>query len=79
MQGLVDYLRSSLPHLPDHNVETLVANFGLTYKDALTLLSFDNGDRYDYYLDVMQSLQREKPQSVPDSPDNDFGRLAGNW
>lgn len=68
-----------MPHLPDHNVETLVKSFGLTYKDALTLLSLDNGERYEYFLQTMESLRGGMEQKTESFPQTDFGRLAGNW
>lgn len=52
-------------------------NYSLTSKDAQTLLILDDGDRLDYYLDVVQILKAtfsEDPASVAR-----VGKVAGNW
>jgi Asp-tRNA(Asn)/Glu-tRNA(Gln) amidotransferase B subunit len=41
-QDLISHLKLSLPKLPDTMVETLAAEYGLTTKDAGTLLSLDD-------------------------------------
>ncbi|KAF2402136.1 hypothetical protein EJ06DRAFT_520215 [Trichodelitschia bisporula] len=66
---LVARLRETLPALPDELSDELTTKFGLTIKDAKTLLSLDDGDRLDYYFDVVDQLGGHA----------DSGRVAGNW
>lgn len=76
---LVNHLRHTLPMLSDDCVNTLVdsENYGLTSKDASTLFLFDDGDRLDYYFDVVEHLRH----TFPGHPDilARVGRVAGNW
>ena len=65
--------------LSDECVSTLVDNeyYGLTSKDASTLLLLDDGDRLDYYFDVVEHLRK----TFGDNPDllARTGKAAGNW
>ncbi|KAF1848229.1 uncharacterized protein K460DRAFT_364205 [Cucurbitaria berberidis CBS 394.84] len=79
-QDLVDHLKETLPKLPDRNVETLVLEYGLTTKDALTLLFLDDGERLDYFIQVMEPLVEETSlQEEEDIPKSTLGKMAGNW
>lgn len=73
---LVDRLRQTLPALADDTLATLTdsSKYMLTVKDAKTLLTLDNTERLDYYLDVVENLH----SLSPDLP-KDIGRIAGNW
>lgn len=51
--------------------------FGLTSKDAGTLLILDDGDRLDYYLDVVQILRETFKDDAALLPR--VGKVAGNW
>lgn len=42
--------------LPDQSIKELVDVVGLTIKDAKTLVSLDNGERLDYYDEVLDGL-----------------------
>ena len=57
----------------------LVRNYGLTTKDAITLLSFDDGERLEYYLDVVAELARQANERQDDSALQALGKMAGNW
>lgn len=65
--------------LSDECVEILVdpQGYGLTAKDANTLLMLDDGDRLDYYFDVVQVLR----STFSEDPDilARVGKVAGNW
>jgi aspartyl-tRNA(Asn)/glutamyl-tRNA(Gln) amidotransferase subunit B len=78
-QDLVDHLRDTLPALADDCVSVLVDNeaYNLTSKDASTLISLDDGDRLEYYYDVVEHLQ----SIFADQPDilARIGKVAGNW
>ena len=68
-----------MPKLPDMSVDTLVQWYGLTTKDAITLLSLDDGDRLEYFMGVMEPLTRETFKQEQDVPVSELGRLTGNW
>ncbi|KAF1973391.1 hypothetical protein BU23DRAFT_554380 [Bimuria novae-zelandiae CBS 107.79] len=78
-QELVDHLQQTLPALSDETVSTLVdsSTYGLTIKDANTLILLDDSDRLDFYYDVVEHLRTifsEQPQIV-----SRLGKVAGNW
>ncbi|KAI9829574.1 MAG: hypothetical protein M1819_006079 [Sarea resinae] len=74
--GLSDYMKDSLPEMPDQIIRELVGD-GLTIKDAKTLATLDDGDRTDYYRDVIEKVEEvfhvesEKPKHIR--------KRAGNW
>lgn len=76
-QELINHLRSTLPALPDSILTTLTTDptHGLTMKDAKTLLSSDDGDRLEYYFDVLARLQAKEKVDQPKY----LGRVVGNW
>lgn len=78
-QDLVNHLRANLPVLPDRVLDVLVSKYGLSVKDAGTLLSFDNGDRLEYFFEVTNELARARGIR----PSNDefpiLGKAVGNW
>ncbi|KAF2001425.1 hypothetical protein P154DRAFT_464358, partial [Amniculicola lignicola CBS 123094] len=78
-KDLVEHLRDTLPMLSDAWVHTLVNSnqYGLTAKDAGTLLLLNDGDRLDYYLDVVAQLRVifvNDPEAL-----GRVGKTAGNW
>jgi aspartyl-tRNA(Asn)/glutamyl-tRNA(Gln) amidotransferase subunit B len=73
---VIDHLTFSLPKLPDTMLEKLVNEYGLSIKDAGTLLSVNNGDRLDYFFDVMAQLRGSR---LPDMDNIHLGKVAGNW
>ncbi|KAF3049535.1 hypothetical protein E8E11_010259 [Didymella keratinophila] len=78
-QDLVDHLRTNLPVLPDRVVNVLVEKYGLSVKDAGTLLSFDNGDRLEYFFEVTNQLVRARATKPCDPKFSTLGKAAGNW
>ena len=73
----MNHLRSTLPALPDVILTALTTDttHGLTMKDAKTLLSSEDGDRLEYYLDVHARLEAD---STLDQSER-LGRAVGNW
>jgi aspartyl-tRNA(Asn)/glutamyl-tRNA(Gln) amidotransferase subunit B len=72
---LLDHLQATLCVLPDAEINTLVEEYGLTTKDAMSLVSLNDGGRVEYFRRVIDEL-------VPMSDDKDLkrlGKLAGNW
>ena len=45
-----------MPELPDDSISELVRVYGLTLKDAKTLVEIDDGARLDYYDEVLECL-----------------------
>ncbi|PVH99059.1 hypothetical protein DM02DRAFT_672959 [Periconia macrospinosa] len=76
---LVDHLRSTLPRLSDESVHILTNGnqYNLTPKDASTLLALDDGERLDYYYDVVERL-RARFAAEP-AMEARIGKSAGNW
>lgn len=65
-----------MPQLPQNMIHDLTQNYGLTTKDAVTLLSLDDGDRLDYFFSALTELQ----ESNLDHMDSfHLGKVAGNW
>lgn len=78
-QDLVDHLRANLPVLPDRVVDVLAKKYGLSVKDAGTLLSFDNGDRLEYFFEVTNQLARTRAIKPSDPEFPLLGKAVGNW
>lgn len=57
-------------------IDTLTAEYGLTTKDAGTLLSLDDGYRLDYFFDVLSQLRESH---LPEVDQSSLGRVVGNW
>ncbi|KAK7423200.1 hypothetical protein QQZ08_009197 [Neonectria magnoliae] len=78
---LVNHLRNSLAVSPDSELDTLVAEFGLTPKDALSLINLENGARVQYFYKVVKSLEEkitgDGTEAEPDF--KTYASLAGNW
>lgn len=53
---LVEYLRATLPELPEETVSKLVREYGVSEKDARTLVEVDEGERLEFYFEVMELL-----------------------
>jgi aspartyl-tRNA(Asn)/glutamyl-tRNA(Gln) amidotransferase subunit B len=57
-------------------IELLTEQYGLSKKDAGTLLSLDDGDRLDYFFDVVAQLGGFDLGEVDQGH---LGKVAGNW
>jgi aspartyl-tRNA(Asn)/glutamyl-tRNA(Gln) amidotransferase subunit B len=75
LQDLVNHLANTLPVLPDEQVKELVETFGLSNKDAKTIVLLDHGDRVDYFHAVVAKLQ----DALPAVPLKELGRSTANW
>lgn len=74
-QDLLDHLEATLGVLPDKEIDILVDEYGLTVKDAMSLVALEDGGRVEYFRNVVEEF-------LLLSPDEDltrFGRLCGNW
>ncbi|KAK4690486.1 hypothetical protein P7C71_g6316, partial [Lecanoromycetidae sp. Uapishka_2] len=77
---LTSHIRNSLPVMPDELVAGLLAD-GLTMKDAKTLISLDNGERLDYFNDVVvdwTSRQQASARSLQKSSQS-IEKIVANW
>jgi aspartyl-tRNA(Asn)/glutamyl-tRNA(Gln) amidotransferase subunit B len=76
---VVSTLTDTLPALPDHLVKMLIGPaYGLTIWDAKPLIELDDGDRLEYYQDVVDSLRTLQHDQGEDSQSS-LGRTVGNW
>ncbi|KAK3062469.1 hypothetical protein LTS18_003996, partial [Coniosporium uncinatum] len=78
---VVRHLRETLPKLPDALSATLInaQTYGMSMKDAKTLVALDDGDRLDYYLEVVETLKGRLTPEEHGSVKGGPGRVAGNW
>jgi aspartyl-tRNA(Asn)/glutamyl-tRNA(Gln) amidotransferase subunit B len=86
IQDLINYLKSSLPPLPDDHFEILTSpnhSYHLTSKDAKTLINLDDGDRVEYYKNVTGEVRRRLANSAECGDRAQIiantGRTTGNW
>ena len=82
---LVEHLRGSMGQLPDAETEELIRDYGLSPKDALSLMLLDDGGRIQFFYDVVGALEHRlgsDPGPVGPAGEEDPKRhriLAGNW
>ena len=75
-EDLILHLTRTLPKLPEKTIDELVERYGLSKKDAGTLLSLEDGDRLDYFLDVVSRLRDFHLQEIDATV---LGKVTGNW
>ncbi|KAI8720630.1 Glutamyl-tRNA(Gln) amidotransferase subunit B, mitochondrial [Fusarium sp. LHS14.1] len=79
---LVDHLRQSLAVSPDSELDTLIAQYGLTAKDALSLINLENGSRVQYFYKVLKSVEEKLAAELTEAEMPEFksySTLVGNW
>jgi aspartyl-tRNA(Asn)/glutamyl-tRNA(Gln) amidotransferase subunit B len=74
---LVEHLRSTLPELPDTTVERVQKTYGLSAKDAKTIVSQDEGDRLEFMEETVQLVSQRLGSSEQDQLK--LGKSVGNW
>jgi aspartyl-tRNA(Asn)/glutamyl-tRNA(Gln) amidotransferase subunit B len=74
-QDLLKHLEATLGILPDDEINILTKEYGLTVKDAMSLVSLNEGGRAEYFLNVVD----EYVALSPGEDLNKVGRLCGNW
>ena len=83
-QRLVAKISETLPHFPDRMVEELVQYFGLTIKDAKTLVELDDGRRLEYF-DLVRSdfvalrSQVKGHSQVATTDEKEWSVIIANW
>lgn len=82
-RGLVEHLAETSGMSVDEELDELVGRYGLTEKDAVTLTALDDGNRVQYFYNVLDALetlgtsQGDAPEP-PQDPET-LSRLAANW
>ena len=78
---LVDYLRRTLPKLPNELLTILTEDerYALSMTDAKILLQLDNGERFEHYTCVVEKLNDICRNLEMESNLSSNGQLAANW
>ncbi|KAH6847238.1 GatB/GatE catalytic domain-containing protein [Chaetomium sp. MPI-CAGE-AT-0009] len=74
-EDLVAHLASSLGVLPDAEIDDLVESYDLSAKDAVSLMTLDDGARVEYFYNVLDALQDRLGLATYDK----CALLAANW
>lgn len=72
-QDLLDHLKATLGVLPDEELDILVKQYGLTVKDALSMVSLNDGGRVEYFRNLVDEYR------APEEDLQTVGRFCGNW
>ena len=78
-RDLVTHLKSTIPELPDDTVSRIQGMYGLSPKDAKTIYSLDDGERLEYYMDVVADSVRLANERQGDASLQALGKISGNW
>jgi aspartyl-tRNA(Asn)/glutamyl-tRNA(Gln) amidotransferase subunit B len=75
-EDLVSHLAASMGVLPDAEIDGLMETYGLSSKDALSLMMLDDGARIQYFYNVLEALEN---RLAVDGSDQRHALLAANW
>ncbi|KAI0619302.1 Glutamyl-tRNA(Gln) amidotransferase subunit B mitochondrial [Pyrenophora tritici-repentis] len=76
--SLIEHLRETLPMLPDELEHRLTSTYSLTAKDAMTLLTIDDGERMEYFLATITKLSEEWGDEASKTKSR-LGKMVGDW
>jgi aspartyl-tRNA(Asn)/glutamyl-tRNA(Gln) amidotransferase subunit B len=76
---LVEHLRASMGVLPDSEIDELVSSYGLSSKDAISLMLLDNGGRIQYFYNVLDAMEQRLRADFPSVTSADHAILVANW
>lgn len=76
-QDLVEYLKDTLPELPDETAERVQRQYGLSAKDAKTIVSLDDGERLDLMEETVELVTADLRSRI--TQDAKIGKMVGNW
>ncbi|TPX17913.1 uncharacterized protein E0L32_003014 [Thyridium curvatum] len=77
---LVSRLAETMGALPDAELDDLIQNYGLSSKDAVSLMLLDQGGRIQFFYDVVDSLEERMKEDLQGKVDvKELRVLAGNW
>ena len=74
-QELTQHLGTTLGVLPDEELAILESEYGVTVKDAIDLVSLNEGGRVEYFRNVVDVLTLLNPHE----PQMKLGKWASNW
>ncbi|KAJ8063721.1 hypothetical protein OCU04_007584 [Sclerotinia nivalis] len=74
-EKLTRHLGATLGVLPDEELGILESEYGITVKDAIDLVSLNDGGRVEYFRNVVDVLKLLNP----DEPETKLGKWASNW
>lgn len=74
-QQLIEYLRDTLPELPDATVQRVVKDFGLSEIDAKALCVRDDGERLEFLAETVGLVMLR----MSGADQKHVGKTAGNW
>lgn len=75
-EDLIDHLQSHMGVLPDSELQSLTEEYGLTMKDAMSLVSLNEGARVEYFYDIIDHLASIHPS---ENSNKRWGKITGNW
>lgn len=75
-QDVLDHIEATLGVLPDQELDILVDKYGLSVKDAMSLVALNDGQRVEYFYKVVDSLLEDLS---PQGDQMKIGKLVGNW
>ncbi|KAI9743208.1 MAG: hypothetical protein M1818_003054 [Claussenomyces sp. TS43310] len=75
-QDLLDHLKQNMGISPEEELLALTGSYGLTTKDALSVVALDDGGRVEYFYNVVDELRKLRPG---DESLSEQGRICGNW
>jgi aspartyl-tRNA(Asn)/glutamyl-tRNA(Gln) amidotransferase subunit B len=79
-KDLVEHLRASMGVLPDAEIEELVSRYGLSSKDAISLMLLDNGSRIQYFYNVLDAVEKRLQEEAPAvAAEAQHAILVANW
>ncbi|OQV11193.1 hypothetical protein CLAIMM_15063 [Cladophialophora immunda] len=73
---LISWIEKTLPPTASELVEMLVQKYGLSFTDAMTLVSLDDGERLIYFQDIVDELVSSSRSTTTSK---DHGKTVGNW
>lgn len=74
-EALTQHLGATLGILPDEELAILESEYGITVKDAIDLVSLNEGGRVEYFRNVVDVLTLLNPHE----PQTKLGKWASNW
>ncbi|KAF4850331.1 Glutamyl-tRNA(Gln) amidotransferase subunit B [Colletotrichum siamense] len=78
-EDLVSALRESVTELPDAELDELIHDYGLTAKDAVSLMSLDDGGRLEYFYQIVDDLGARLAEAGNKPELQSYAPLVGNW
>lgn len=81
-KDLIEHLRASMGVLPDAEIDQLMSTYGLSSKDAISLMLLDNGGRIQYFYNVLDAMEKRLQEDAPVLPpagSRQHAMLVANW